>query len=78
MDNTNIIGPHAMGPVGIRIFVAKPTTLKIEKSAYKMNNQRIVMLSLEEEKRGATNTAASEEKKPQPKTSKANITEPGE
>lgn len=65
-----------MGPVGIGIFVAKLITLMKEKIAYKINNHRIVFLSLEDEKRGATNIAASEEKKPQPKTSKANITEP--
>ena len=65
-----------MGPVGIRIFVAKLITLMNEKTAYRMNNQRIILLSREDEKRGATNTAASEEKKPQPKTSRANITDP--
>jgi hypothetical protein len=49
-----------------------------EKNAYRINNQRIVLLNGDEEKRGATNSDASEEKKPQPKTSKANITEPTE
>ena len=41
-----------------------------------MNNQRIGLLRGEDEKSGATHTAASEEKKPQPKFFKANITEP--
>lgn len=41
-----------------------------------MNNQQMALLSLEDEKRGATNIAASEEKKPQPKISRAYITEP--
>ena len=66
-----------MGPVGIIIFVAKLKTLNNEKIAYKTNNQRIALLSREPEKRGATNNAASEEKKPHPKTSRANITDPG-
>lgn len=65
-----------MGPVGIKMFVAKLNALKNEKIAYIINNQRIVLLSREPEKRGATNTAASEEKNPQPKTSRASITEP--
>jgi len=62
-------------PAVTGVFVAKPITLMNEKTAYRMNNQRIVLLSVEEEKRGATKTAASEEKKPQPKISRANITE---
>ena len=65
-------------PAVIGVFVAKPITLMNEKTAYRMNNQQIVLLSGEEEKRGATNTDASEEKKPQPKISRANITEPVE
>ena len=60
----------------MKTFVAKLITLKNEKIAYRMNNQRIDLLSGEDEKRGATNTAASDEKKPHPKTSRANITEP--
>ena len=65
-----------MGPVGINIFVAKLKALKNEKIAYRMNNQRIVLLSREPEKSGATDTAASDEKKPHPKISRENITEP--
>jgi hypothetical protein len=65
-----------MGPTGIGVFVAKPITLMNEKIAYRMNNQRIVLLSGDEEKSGATNIAASEEKKTHPKTSSASITEP--
>jgi hypothetical protein len=76
MDNTSNTGPQAIGPVGIKILVAKLKALRNEKMAYRMNNQRIALLRGEEEKRGATKAAASEEKKPQPRTSKANITEP--
>ena len=47
-----------------------------EKIAYKMNNQRIALLIGDEEKRGATKAAASEEKNPQPNTSRASIIEP--
>ena len=64
-------------PAVIGVFVAKPITRMNEKTAYRMNNQRIVLLSGEDEKRGATNTAASDEKKPHPKTSRANIMESG-
>jgi len=78
IDIARKIGPQAIGPVGIGIFVAKLNTLMNEKIAYRMNNQRIVLFSLEEEKRGATNTDASDEKKPHPKTSRASITEPVE
>ena len=62
--------------MGIKVLVAKPMMLMNDKIAYRMNTQRIVLLSREAENRGATNTAASEEKKPQPKISRANITEP--
>ena len=73
------MGPQAIkAPAVIGVLVAKPITLMKEKTAYKMNNQRIALLSGEEEKRGATNTAASEEKKPHPNISRANITEPVE
>ena len=65
-------------PAVIGVFVAKPITLVNEKIAYRINNQRIVLLSGEEEKRGAINADASEEKKPQPNISRANITEPVE
>ena len=63
-------------PEAIGVFVAKPMTPMKEKIAYRMNNQRIVLLSGDEEKRGATNADASEEKKPQPNHSRAYITEP--
>ena len=76
MDNANNIGPQAIGPAGIGIVVTKLKTLINEKNAYKMNNQRMLLLSGEDEKIGATNIAASEEKNPHPKTSRANITEP--
>jgi hypothetical protein len=62
--------------VGIRILVRKLKALKNENTAYRINNHRIATLIEEPEKRGATKTAASEEKTPQPNTSRASITEP--
>ena len=44
--------------------------------AYIMNSHMIALLRGEDENSGATHTAASEEKKPQPNTSRANITDP--
>ena len=64
--------------MGIEEFAAKPITLMNEKNAYRTNNNRMVLLSGEDEKSGATKIAAREEKKPQPITSRANITEPVE
>ena len=76
MDNASKTGPQAIGPVGINIDVAKLNALNNERTAYRINSQRIASSSREEEKSGATNAAASDEKKPQPRTSRANITEP--
>ena len=57
------------------LFVIKPIRPIKEKIAYRMNNQRIVLLRGVEEKSGATNTAAREEKKPHPNHSKEYITD---
>jgi hypothetical protein len=70
------IGPQATkAPAVIGVAVTKPMTLIREKSANKIRSQRMEFCRPFHPKSGATNRAAKDRKKPQPRISRANITD---